>query len=118
MNRRLDPKELTVSLVLPRSQCQVRVGAVITDRSGVNFSVGWNNSGRDGLGEHAEAYAIRNANRKRLPGSTIYVAGIRVRNGNFVPSRPCDDCRRLLKKYRIKKAVYITPTGNWITECI
>lgn len=118
MNTRLDPRELVVNLVLPRSQCKVRVAAVITDNREKIFAWGWNNPGRDGLGEHAEAHAVRNANKRRLSGSTIFVAGLRVRNGNFVPSRPCDKCQKLLKKYKVKKVIYITPAGEWVTENI
>ena len=61
-----DPRQLAVDL-LPRSTCLVQVAAVIADKRGI-FSWGWNSSGVTGYGEHAEAAAIRRANKRRLRG--------------------------------------------------
>ena len=48
-----------------------------------------------------------------LRGTTIYVA----RNGhNNQMSRPCDGCRRLIKKYGISKIVYTNESGEVISE--
>lgn len=114
MNTRCSPMDLAIDLI-DRSSCNVRVAAVITDRTGRIFSWGWNHAGVDGLGECAEALAIRRANRNRLKGSTIYVAGMRVRNGKFVPSKPCQKCQKLLEAAGIKRVFYLTSTRDWIS---
>lgn len=105
-----DPRELTVDL-LPRSPCAVQVAAVIADRHGI-FSWGWNSSG-SGLGEHAEAAAIRRANRKRLRGATIYVASVRKRNAKMVLSAPCVACMRRIVGARIGAICYRDAEGVW-----
>ena len=98
-----DPRELTIDL-LPRSICAVQVAAVLADNHGI-FSWGTNHVGFDGMGCHAEREAIRKANRRRLEGSTIYVASVRHRNGKAINSRPCSACQSLIVKWGIK-AVY------------
>lgn len=105
-----DPRQLALDLI-PRSICAVKVAAVIADRQGI-FSWGWNNSG-DGFGEHAEAAAIRRANKKRLEGSTIYIAGLRDRNSKPVNSKPCPACERLVKKWGLI-VVYRDSYGGWV----
>jgi cytidine deaminase len=105
-----DPRQLAIAL-LSRSTCQVQVAAVITDRQGI-FSWGWNSSGRDGFGEHAEAAAIRRANKKRLEGSTIYVAARRSRK-KCITAKPCVDCAGWIRGVRIKNIIYRDGYGNW-----
>lgn len=68
--------------------------------------------GNDGLGEHAEAHAIRRANRSRLKGSVIYIAAQRRRNKKIVTARPCSECEKLLRKYHIA-AIYRDAAGEW-----
>lgn len=108
MNLKAHPTEIAISL-LGRSTCSVQVAAVLVDKFGV-FSWGWNSAGADGYGEHAEAHAIRRANRKRLKGSTIYVASQRRRNKRTVTGRPCEGCQPLLKGVSV---VYRDADGNW-----
>jgi tRNA(Arg) A34 adenosine deaminase TadA len=93
-----DPRQLAIDL-LARSTCSVQVAAVLADRQGI-FSWGWNSVG-DGFGEHAEAAAIRRANKKRLTGSRIYVASRRRKSGNPVRSKPCPMCEALLRGYEL-----------------
>mgnify|MGYP001609009285 CR=1 FL=1 len=96
-----NPRDLALDL-LPRSACAVQVAAVIADHCGDIFAWGWNSSGPDGLGLHAEIAAIRRANRGRLKGATIYVASQRRRNGKTINSRPCDQCDRVIKKWGLE----------------
>lgn len=100
--------------ILERSKCSIRVGAAIEDGSGI-LAWGWNSEGFDGYGMCAEAHAIGRANRKRLRGSTIYVAGKRARNGKFVPSRPCVNCQKLINKWQLN-VVWRNNNGQWIKE--
>ena len=105
-----DPRKLAVDL-LPRSICSVQVAAVIADDSGI-FSWGWNSVG-SGLGEHAEAAAIRRANKDRLETATIYVAAQRNRNGKIVLSKPCEDCAKRLRAAGIYLVYYRLASGRW-----
>ena len=105
-----DPRVLAVDL-LPRSICSVQVAAVISDGAGI-FSWGWNSVG-DGWGIHAEAHAIRRANKRRLRGSTIYVASQRMRNEKTIRSKPCDDCQALIDKWGLS-VLYRDPNDTWI----
>lgn len=108
-----DPRDLVIRLI-QRSTCTVQVAAVISDNHGI-LSWGQNNVGFDGLGEHAEAHAIRKSNRKRLKGATIWVASIRNRNSKVINSKPCADCQRLIDKYGLK-VVYRDATNKWIKD--
>lgn len=105
-----DPRQLAVDL-LPRSTCSVQVAAVLADKKGI-FAWGWNSSGPDGLGEHAEMAALRRANRRRLDGATIYVASQRKRNGKTVKSLPCVDCQERIFRYDLE-VVYRSADGLW-----
>lgn len=106
-----DPKQLALDLI-PRSICSVQVAAVIRDANGRFVSWAWNSVG-SGLGEHAEAAAIRRANRKRLVGATIYVAAQRQRNAKPLNSYPCERCMSLLKKVGIVRWEYTLGGGMW-----
>lgn len=109
-----DPRTLALDL-LSRSDCMVQVAAVIADKTGL-LSWGWNSSGPDGFGLHAEAHAILRANKKRLAGSKIFVASRRKKSGNLLLSKPCPDCTRLLRAAGISAAIYINdPSGTWQT---
>lgn len=98
--------------ILVRSKCAVRVGAAIEDATGI-ISWGWNFDGFDGHGLCAERHAIQRANRKRLSGATIYVAGMRHRNGKLVPAKPCETCEKVIKKWNLQ-VVWRDNEGNWI----
>lgn len=86
---------------------------MIVDRDGRIFSWGWNHSGKDGMGMHAEEHAISRANRKRLINSTIYTAGERRRSGNIVSSFPCESCLATIVKVGIGRIVYRDKNGEW-----
>ena len=105
-----DPRKLAIDL-LPRSTCSVQVAAVIADKHGI-FSWGWNSVG-DGFGEHAEAAAIRRANKERLSYASIYVVSRRMRNGKFVLSKPCEGCQAKIKSWDLFDVYYMTGSGRW-----
>lgn len=109
MNTRCDPKQLVVRL-LQRSSCNVSVACVIADNYGIH-SWGFNNPGQ-GFGEHAEAMAIRRANRKRLKRSTLFTAAVRRKNNRTVTAQPCEKCARIVK---VQKVVYRDKHGVWNT---
>ena len=109
MNTNLHPQDLVVSLT-NRSVCSVQVAAIIVDHHGC-LSWGWNNSGEDGLGQHAERHSLYRANRRRLMGATMYVAAKRKRNGKVVTAHPCEDCQKLLTK--VGEVVYRNGEGEW-----
>lgn len=111
MNKRRDPREITESL-LDRSACNVQVAAVIVKEDGDVHAWGWNSSGA-GFGEHAEAAAVRRANKRRLRGSMIYVASQRKRNSKTINSKPCEECQRLLDSWGIS-VVYRNAEGEWL----
>lgn len=111
MNLNNDPKEV-VEQLLKRSTCSVQVAALLVDREGI-FSWSWNHQGFDGLGEHAEAGAIRRGNWKRYKGATLYVAARRGRNGRVLNSKPCEDCALLIKVAKVGRVVYRDREG-WV----
>lgn len=104
---------LIVTDLLSRSTCAVQVAALLVDPFGP-YCYGWNNSGRDGMGQHAEAHCLSRANKARLEGSTLYVAAQRVRRSGrigVVTARPCLDCQHLLRG--VKAVVYRDGKGEW-----
>lgn len=88
------------------------MAAVIFDNYGV-FSWGWNHPGINGMGEHAEIYAIKRASKRRLPGSVMVVAGRYRKSKGFVEALPCETCYGMAKDVGIKRIIYRTRTGNW-----
>lgn len=112
MNTHRDPRELVIDL-LNRSPAKVQVSAVLSDNYGI-FSWGWN-FGNGDRGIHAEMHAINRANKNRLRGAKLTVAGRRKRTRKFVYSKPCDSCMDLVFKYGIRIVEYITKDGNWET---
>lgn len=113
MNKPNDPRELATDL-LPRSICTVQVAAVIADDHGI-FGWGWNSVG-SGLGEHAEAAAIRRSSRGRLEYASIYIASQRQRNQKLLFSRPCDDCAKRIRKVGFRYVYYRDARGIWLCE--
>lgn len=99
------PRQLAIDLSA-RSVCRVQVAAVVSDAHGI-LSWGWNNPGEDGLGQHAEAHAIQRANRKRLRGATITVAGFRRRNKKAVQNLPCEACAAMIQRAGIARVEYL-----------
>uniref|UniRef100_A0A6C0IZU2 CMP/dCMP-type deaminase domain-containing protein n=1 Tax=viral metagenome TaxID=1070528 RepID=A0A6C0IZU2_9ZZZZ len=56
--------------------------------------------------------AIKNGNKKLLSKSDIYISRIlndydNYEEYNFQTSPPCENCRKLIEKYKIKKAYYM-----------
>ena len=94
------------------------MAAVLTDRHGV-ISWGWNHPGPEGFGTHAEEHALNRANRRRVPGSTITVAGLRrgaarSKARRYVLSRPCEArCLPLLRKAGVRTVEFIRADGMW-----
>lgn len=113
MRKPIDGAELA-SEILSRSICSVQVGAAIADNHGV-FSWGWNSSGPNGYGQCAEQHAISRANKKRLVGALIFVAGIRRRNGKVVPSKPCERCQKLIDKFKLR-VMWRDNLEDWRTQ--
>lgn len=95
------------------------MAAVLADGHGI-FAWGWNHAGPDGFGTHAEEHALHRANRRRVPGCTAYVAGLRSgaqrsRTRRFVLSRPCADrCLPLLAARGVRRVEFVTSNGSWI----
>lgn len=104
-----DPRELAIAM-MSRSVCNVQVGAVLADSWGI-FSWGHNSSGFSGYGEHAEAHCLRRSNRRRVKGSTLYVAARRQRNSRPVTAKPCERCLQLIT--RCKHVTYRDGDGVW-----
>lgn len=111
MNLDMTP-QLLAEMVMLRSTCNVQVGAVIADSHGV-FSWFWNHVG-NGMGAHAEAEAIRRANRKRLKGAEIYVASQWIHSGNISPSLPCPACMKKINAVGIYGIHYRIKSGRWV----
>lgn len=110
MNTKIDRRQLAVDLCY-RSSCRIKMAAILSDKVGI-FSWGWNNPGPEGFGTHAEEHAINRANRKRLKGATITVAGFRDRT--IVFARPCEErCLPLLKRLGIKEVEFLDKGANW-----
>lgn len=112
MNKNRPERELVIDL-LARSQCKVQVACLIADEHGI-ISWGWNHS--IGIrGVHAEVMALKRANRKRLLGARIVIAGRWKESGNWAPAIPCEDCLPLLKKWGVEKIEHTTKSGGWDT---
>lgn len=105
------PQELALDIA-SRSKCNVQMGAVLEDSHGI-FSWGFNHMGFDGHGLCAEREAIRRANKNRLKGSTLYIAGRWRKSGNPVLSFPCPDCWKVIISSKIGKVVWLTKDNKW-----
>lgn len=108
-------KDLAIDL-LRRSECNVQMAAVLSDKVGI-FAWGYNNSGPRGDGCHAEAHALTRANRKRLHGATITVAGVRRGRGRVL-SAPCEECAQLIAAAGLKTIEYHDKDGVWWTKVV
>ena|SRR6185312_13544790 len=103
MNKNFDPIELAL-IIAKRSQCSVKMGAVLFDKYGI-FAWGWNSSG-NGFGLCAERHALERANPNRFRGSAMAVAGFRTRNKNLVCACPCGLCHEALIAKGISNVIY------------
>lgn len=113
MNTNIDPADLA-ELMMDRSVCSVQVGAVVADSMGI-FGWGWNNSGSDGFGQHAEVSVIKRSNRKRLKGAALWVCSQRLKHGKPVFSRPCEKCQGWIESVGIKTVYWRDADGSWRT---
>ncbi len=112
-----DPRRLAEDL-LARSTCSVQVAAVLVDDNGRIIAWGWNDMGPTGFGLHAESHCLHRANKTRIEGSTIYVAGQRKKSENPVLARPCDACMAKLISYKVSDVWYRDRDGTWKAENI
>jgi deoxycytidylate deaminase len=110
MNTKQHPTEIALAL-LNRSVCAVQVAAVLEDDYGV-YAWGWNSSGPDGYGMHAEAHCLSRANLARVKDSTLYVAARRRRSSRPVTAKPCLNCAELIKN--VERVVFRDGNGVWI----
>lgn len=109
-----DPPKTMAATILRRSDHYVfQIGAVLVDPQGRCVSWGWNtyNQGTGWLSGHAEVQAVRRANRKRLRGSSVYVAGMSRKSGQPVLAKPCKACAKLLAHFGIRMAYFTTKKG-------
>lgn len=111
MNTSCSPREFALVLLL-RSPCLNQVAAVLSDHHGI-FAWGWNNPG-DGMGMHAEEFAFKRANRRRLRGATLTVAARKRKTQKLILARPCKEkCMKLAEKHGIKIIEYTAKDGKW-----
>ena len=103
------PQELC-ELLLKRSECSVQVAAVLSDKKGI-FAWGWNHSGPDGFGEHAEVNALKRSNYKRVSGAVLWVASRRKKSKSTINSKPCAACWPFVRQCRY--VVYRNKAGEW-----
>lgn len=61
---------------------------------------------------HAEDNAITSASRSKANGSTLYIAGLEVANGEYANPCPCTMCRRKIVNAGVKRVVGIFSDGN------
>ena len=115
MNTHRNPRELAIDLC-SRSPCRVKMACVLSDGYGI-FNWGWNHPGPKGIGEHAEAMAIRRANRKRLKDSKATIAGYRGRTLGPVKSKPCEACQALLEVHGVERVEWMEQNGVWRMTC-
>jgi tRNA(Arg) A34 adenosine deaminase TadA len=59
------------------------------------------------------AHAEYRISGKLDQGSTIYVARIRLLNGEFAMARPCLDCQKVLKSKRVKRVYYTISNAEY-----
>lgn len=112
MNYRIGHRKLA-EVIAGRSTRNVTVGVVIVDPQDRVISVGWNHEGPQGMGECAEAFAIKRANRKRLVGASIYVFGQWRHSSNWVTAIPCSRCMALIRKHGLRCIYHSTKDGKW-----
>ena len=105
MNKTKSIRNLTKIIAL-RSRCRIKVGAVIYDKKNRIISWGWNSSGKDGKGWHAERHAIYRANPKRLKGAFMSIRAFSRNPNNELCSKPCPDCEAAIKRREISHITY------------
>jgi hypothetical protein len=58
---------------------------------------------------HAEARLTR----KLTPDSTVWVARVRRKNGEWALSRPCNSCQAQLQRAGVRRVVYTIGPNEW-----
>jgi len=58
---------------------------------------------------HAETRLVR----KMTPGSTVWVARVAKKDGNWAMARPCAGCEMRLRRAGVKKVVYTIGPNEW-----
>lgn len=58
---------------------------------------------------HAEA----RLSRKMTPGSTVWVARVTRKNGDWALAKPCPGCHRLLRSVGVERVVYTIAPREW-----
>jgi tRNA(Arg) A34 adenosine deaminase TadA len=104
MNTRTTPRQLAFDLCA-RSPCRTKMAAVLYDNWGI-FSWGWNHSGPNGLGQHAEDHCLRRANKRRLRGSGLVVVGFKPSGNTLVTSKPCSACWDLIRALGVGRVTW------------
>ncbi len=61
---------------------------------------------------HAEANAIISAERSRMLGGKIYIAGYDVKNHNLVEARPCSMCKKMIINAGINEVIIRKANGG------
>ena len=115
-----EAREIAIKF-LDCSPCKIQMAAVIWNDNGI-ISTGWNHANGNG-GIHAERDAIDRAEKAKLSGARLTVAGRRKKNGKWVLSRPCElkeryhhpSCLELALACGINTVEHITKSGDWIT---
>jgi len=104
-----------------KSKCRQKHGSVIFKKNRI-ISKGFNKYKTHPKAKnhrfpsiHAEIDAILKANIDMLRGSSIMVVRIN-KEGNFMNSKPCNQCLDEINRLGIKHVIYSTPEG--ITEVI
>lgn len=106
------PKHFRLAkLVSKLSDYKIKVGCVIVRHGSpvvlaynkVKYSREYSNQWKKSI--HAEAYALRLAEKCDVSNGTVYVYR-EDKNGNIKMARPCKDCIKLLKDRNIKRMIY------------
>jgi deoxycytidylate deaminase len=100
-----------------------RHGAVIV-RKGMPISSGWNKNKTHPAAVvyysgniHAELAAIIGVNKQDLAGTDIYVARrMRSQGEPLGMSKPCKECRKMIRQANIKRIYYTDRQGEWKME--
>lgn len=114
MNTRQDPRELAHYLarrVRDYHSCRYQIGAVLEDRAGKIFSWGWSHKDNLRPSIHAEHHALLRANKVRVRGAVMYIAGLRRYTERIILARPCLHCLARIVAFDVSKVVYSIPLG-------
>jgi deoxycytidylate deaminase len=93
-----------------------KTGALIM-RDTTIISNGWSHTPHYQLSNHqrsihAEIHALARGRHLHLSGTTIYVATVSGKSGNFVSAKPCLDCAIALRTAGVFRVIYSTHGGQ------